>query len=57
MGRRPNRPYKPVEKLRIHPKGIGLIMTPGLSCEEKDFSGNEDGRQWCLPLRFTPKLD
>jgi hypothetical protein len=56
MGRRPNRPYKPVEKLRIHQKGIGLIMTPGLSCEEKDFTGNEDGRE-CLPLRFTPKLD
>ena len=26
---------------------------PGAELEEKDFSGNEKGRQWCRPLRIT----
>ena len=26
---------------------------PGAELEEKDFSGNEKGRQWCRPLRAS----
>ena len=26
---------------------------PGAELEEKDFSGNEKGRQWCRPFRIT----
>jgi hypothetical protein len=30
---------------------------PGAELEEKDFSGNEKGRQWCRPLASHLQLD